>query len=322
MKLATLHAGANRDGRLVVVSADGARCLAPVYHTTLREALEHWLMAEEECLALQARLAQGEGEPIDPAHLMAPLPRTWQWLDGSAFQSHADLMAQAFKQPPIEHDKPLMYQGLSHRFYGPFEDVPFLREEDGIDFEGEFAVITDEVPMGVSPADAMAHIKLLVLVNDWSLRNLAVPEMKTGFGWIQAKPACSMAPLAVTPDEAGAAWEGGRLHLDLVVDWNDKRFGSPNGGAMSVGFHELVAHAAATRDLCAGTVIGSGTVSNANYRECGSTCISERRGIEMIDGGKPLTEYMRFGDSIRMTAGSAELFGSIGQTVTRAQGYS
>jgi fumarylacetoacetate (FAA) hydrolase len=320
MKLATLDNG-TADGRLVVVSSDGTHCLAAENFQTLQQALEHWPRAEAECRTLHDKLLTGAGEPVTPEQFKAPLPRAWQWLDGSAFDSHGELMQKAFKHEPIKRDKPLMYQGMSHHFYGPLDDIPFPREQDGIDFEGEFGVITDAVPMGVSAEAAMAHIKLLVLVNDWSLRNLAVPEMKTGFGWIQAKPACAMAPFAITPNAAGAAWRDGRLHLDLEVSWNGQRFGNPNGGAMSVGFHELVAHAAATRSLCAGTIIGSGTVSNANYRDTGSTCISERRGIEIIGTGAPVTGYMAFGDRVRMQAAYSEdanLFGAIDQRVVRA----
>jgi len=319
MKLATLDNG-TADGRLVVVSNDGSRCLEPESFTTLQQAVEHWSQAQEHCRMLAEQLAAGKGRPVTPSQFMAPLPRAWQWLDGSAFDSHGELMQQAFKHDPIERDKPLMYQGMSHRFYGPLEDMPFPRAEDGIDFEGEFGVITDAVPMGISAEEALSHIKLLVLVNDWSLRNLAVPEMKTGFGWIQAKPACSMAPFAVPPDVAGPAWQDGRLHLDLQVVWNGKHFGNPNGGAMSVGFHELIAHAAATRSLCAGTIIGSGTVSNANYRDTGSTCISERRGIEMIDSGVPQTGFMQYGDRVQMQADmpdGSSLFGLLDQQVVR-----
>jgi len=319
MKLATLDNG-TADGRLVVVSNDGSRCLEPESFTTLQQAVEHWSQAQEHCRMLAEQLAAGKGRPVTPSQFMAPLPRAWQWLDGSAFDSHGELMQQAFKHDPIERDKPLMYQGMSHRFYGPLEDMPFPRAEDGIDFEGEFGVITDAVPMGISAEEALSHIKLLVLVNDWSLRNLAVPEMKTGFGWIQAKPACSMAPFAVPPDAAGPAWQDGRLHLDLQVVWNGKHFGNPNGGAMSVGFHELIAHAAATRSLCAGTIIGSGTVSNANYRDTGSTCISERRGIEMIDSGVPQTGFMQYGDRVQMQADmpdGSSLFGLLDQQVVR-----
>jgi fumarylacetoacetate (FAA) hydrolase len=230
-------------------------------------------------------------------------------------------MQRAFKLPPIEHDKPLMYQGISDRFYGPRDDVPFISEADGIDFEGEFGVIVDEVPMGTNAADAMQHIRLIVQVNDWSLRVIAPKEMKTGFGWVQAKPACSMAPFAVTPDELGDAWADGRVQLNLEVRWNGERFGNAHGGQMSVGFHELVAHAAATRSLCAGTIIGSGTVSNDNYRDVGSSCISERRSIEMVDTGAPVTPFMSFGDSIYMEAKNADgsvLFGAIDQPVVEA----
>jgi len=319
MKLATLDNGST-DGRLVVVSNDGSRCLEPESFSTLQQAIEQWSQAEGQCRILAEQLAAGKGEPVTPTQFMAPLPRAWQWLDGSAFDSHGELMQKAFKHDPIERDKPLMYQGMSHRFYGPLEGMPFPREEDGIDFEGEFGVITDTVPMGISAEEALSHIKLLVLVNDWSLRNLAVPEMKTGFGWIQAKPACSMAPFAVTPDAAGTAWRDGRLHLDLQVDWNGKHFGNPNGGAMSVVFHELIAHAAATRSLCAGTLIGSGTVSNANYRDTGSTCISERRGIEMINSGGAKTGFMQFGDRVQMQSVMPDgnsLFGLLDQRIVR-----
>ena len=319
MKLATATNN-SPDGLLVVVSRDGSRYLVPDNFQTLQQAIEQWDAAEKACQILSERLEKGEGESTAALNITAPLPRAWQWLDGSAFPSHGKLMQEAFKLPPLEYDKPLMYQGMSHLFHGPGEDIPFLREEDGIDFEGEFGVIVDEVPMGTSAEDAMAHIKLLVQINDWSLRTLAPIEMKTGFGWIQAKPACSMAPFAITPSEAGEAWQDGRLHLDMVVDWNEKRFGHPNGATMEVGFHELIAHAAATRPLCAGTIIGSGTVSNDNFREVGSSCISERRGIEMIDEGEPKTAFMKFGDRIRMQVSHPDgslLFGTLDQRVVK-----
>jgi len=229
-------------------------------------------------------------------------------------------MQVAFATPPIEHDKPLMYQGLSDRFYGPTDPVPFRSEADGIDFEGEFAVIVDAVPMGISAADALSHIRLVVQLNDWSLRALAVPEMKTGFGWIHAKPACSMAPFAVSPAMLGKDWRDGRVCLDLRVDWNGAPFGRANGREMAYGFHELVAHAAATRDLVAGTIIGSGTVANAAYAEVGSSCISERRAIEIIRSGHPQTAFMTFGDRVRMEAVDAQgyaPFGGIDQQVIR-----
>ena len=320
MRLATRDNGAP-DGELVVVAADGTRALAASRWPNLLAAIGDWTAAGRELAALAAQLADGAGGPLDGASLRAPLPRSWQWLDGSAFQTHADLMQIAFGTEPIEHDKPLMYQGLSDRFLGPREDVRLPEEAHGIDFEGEFGVIVDAVPMGTSSAEAMAHIKLVVQVNDWSLRALAVPEMKTGFGWIQAKPACSMAPFAVTPDALGESWHDGRVCLDLLVEWNGKPFGRANGREMAWGFHELVAHAAATRDLVAGTIIGSGTVANANYAEVGSSCISERRAIEIIADGKPATQFMRFGDSCRMqalTTGDRAIFGAIEQQVADA----
>lgn len=314
MRLATLRDG-TRDGRLVVVSPDGFSCAAaPV--ATLQEALEAW---DEVAPQLQAIAAFPDA--LDAAAIMAPLPRAWQWLDGSAFQSHGDLMDAVLGITKPKTDVPLMYQGTSDKFYGPTDDVRFTDEALGIDFEGEFGVIVDFVPMGTSAADAMGHIRLVVQINDWSLRTLAGPEMKTGFGWVQAKPPCGMAPFAVTPDELGDAWQRGRVCLDLLVDWNGKRFGAANGEPMGHGFHELVAHAARTRDLVAGTVIGSGTVSNPNFREIGSSCIAERRGIEVIDEGAARTEFMRFGDTVRMeavdTAGRAP-FGALEQKVVRA----
>ena len=279
MRLATLPAS-GRDGRLVVVSHDGTRAAsANAIASTLQDALDRWAETEPVLRRLAEALEAGRAEaaPFDPAQALAPLPRAWQWLDGSAFPSHGELMQTAFKLPPHQNDRPLMYQGMSHKFLAPTEDVPLPSEADGIDFEGEFGVIVDETPMGVSPAEALGHIKLIVQINDWSLRTLAPIEMKTGFGWIQAKPACSMAPLAVTPDELGQAWRDGRVHLALRVWWNGELFGEPNGSAMAYGFHELVAHAAATRDLCAGTIVGSGTVSNEDPQAVGSACIAERR---------------------------------------------
>jgi fumarylacetoacetate (FAA) hydrolase len=319
MRLATRDNG-TPDGELVVVSNDGLRGAPHPRWPNLLTAIADWKAAEPDLAALANELAAGAGDPLDPTELRAPLPRTWQWLDASAFQSHADLMQVAFNTDAIEHDKPLMYQGLSDRFYGPTEPVPFTDERQGIDFEGEFGIIVDHVPMGTTAADAMDHIKLLVQINDWSLRALAVPEMKTGFGWIQAKPACSMAPFAATPDELGDAWSEGRVCLDLLVEWNNKPFGHANGREMAYGFHELVAHACATRDLVAGTIIGSGTVANADYSIVGSSCISEKRAIEIIAQGKPATSFMQFGDTCRMralTTDGREVFGAIDQQVAR-----
>jgi fumarylacetoacetate (FAA) hydrolase len=227
-------------------------------------------------------------------------------------------MAKAFAITPPQSDRPLMYQGMSHRFLSGTEDACFPSEGDGIDFEGEFGVVVDDVPMGVTPEAALDHIKLIVQINDWSLRTIAPIEMKTGFGWIRAKPACSLAPVAVTPGELGEAWRDGRVCLPLTVDWDGKRFGQANGREMEVGFHELIAHAASTRDLCAGTIIGSGTVSNAGYAEVGSSCIAEVRGAEILATGAPVTPFRAFGSRVRMearTLADEALFGPIDQQV-------
>lgn len=312
MRLAT-RADGSRDGTLVVVSNDAERCLPG--GMTLQTALDDWTRTVPVLHALAARVEAGQGEPLNNSTLLAPLPRAWQWLDGSAFPTHGQLMQQAFKLPPIETDKPLMYQGMSHRFLSAIEDVPFPSEADGIDFEGEFAVITGDVPMGCNPGDALDHIRLVLLLNDWSLRAIAPVEMKTGFGWVQAKPACSVAPYAVTPDALRDAWVDGRVCLPLTVAINGERFGSPVGSAMAYGFHDLIAHAARTRDLPAGTIIGSGTVSNANHVEVGSTCLSERRAIDAI-AGRSLTAFLAFGDRVTMHASA--IFGTIDQRVVPA----
>ncbi|MBC2667610.1 fumarylacetoacetate hydrolase family protein [Novosphingobium piscinae] len=314
MRLATLRNG-TPDGVLVVVSPDGTAC-APAPVPTLQQALEQWAAVAPALGAISAFPL-----PLDPDRLAAPLPRAWQWLDGSAYASHGALMDKVLGVTPVKTDLPLMYQGVSDTFYGPHDDVRMPDETLGIDFEGEFGVIVDAVPMGTTAAAALAHIRLVVQINDWSLRALAGPEMKTGFGWVQAKPPCSMAPFAVTPDELGDQWRDGRVCLDLLVDWNGRRFGAANGEPMGHGFHELVAHAARTRDLVAGTVIGSGTVSNPNFREIGSSCIAERRGIEVVDTGEARTAFMRFGDRVRMEGRMADgraPFGAIDQQVVRA----
>lgn len=324
MKLATLP-GRSRDGQLIVVSRDLRRAVhADRIAPTLQYALDQWAKTAPELKRLATELEEdpSRGFAFDQTEALAPLPRAWQWLDGSAFESHGALMAQVFGMEDPPRERPLMYQGMSHRFYAAAEDVPLPTEDDGIDFEGEFAVIVDDVPMGVSVTDASNHIQLVVLLNDWSLRRLAPIEMKTGFGWIQAKPACSIAPVAVTPDELGTAWRNGRVCLPLHVELNGQWFGEPNGEAMGVGFPELVAHAAVSRDLCAGTIIGSGTVSNANFREVGSTCLAERRGIESLDHGSPQTPFLRFGDRVKMEvagADGASVFGAIDQAVARAK---
>jgi fumarylacetoacetate (FAA) hydrolase len=326
VKLATAQDG-SADGVLLVVSRDLQHAVvAAAIAPTLQQALERWDELSPALQSLSDALNADKLPLAKPLHswtLLAPLPRAWQWLDGSAFATHGDLMAEAFHQPPIDTKLPLMYQGLSHTFFAPAQDVPFLREEDGIDFEGEFGILTSSVPMGTTAAEATQHIRLLVQINDWSLRRLAPAEMKTGFGWIQAKPACSMAPFALTPDELGALWSNARVQATLEVWRNDERFGAVPATDMQWGFDELVAHAAATRTLCAGTLIGSGTVSHPGYKEFGSCCIAERRAIEMIDNaGAATTSYLRFGETVRMQVHdkdkSLPLFGSIDQKVVQA----
>jgi fumarylacetoacetate (FAA) hydrolase len=260
---------------------------------------------------------------LAPAYLASPLPRTWQWLDASAFDSHGALMQRAFNHEPIlaRSERPLMYQGGSDDFLGPCQSMALPSETDGIDFEAELAVIVDRVAMGTPAAAALDHVKLIMLANDASLRSLAVAEMKTGFGWIHAKPATSFSPVAATPDELGPAWRDGRVHLPVHVAWNDREFGHPHAGEMSFGFHELIAHAAYSRNLSAGTIIGSGTVSNAGYRTVGSACIAERRAIEIAERGSAVTQYMRFGDRVRIEMFDADgrsIFGAIDQRVVRA----
>ena len=327
MILATADNG-KPDGHLLVVASNRQVAAdASAIAATLQDALDRWEIVEAELLALAARLDAGQvstARPLAGWNLLAPLPRAWQWLDGSAFAQHGDLMAEAFHQPPIDAGMPLMYQGLSHRFIAPTEDVSFLHEADGIDFEGEFGILVDAVPMGTTAEQAPGHIRLLVQINDWSLRRLAPVEMKTGFGWIVAKPACSMAPFALTPDELGPLWSRQRVQATLVVERNGERFGTVPATEMGLGFDALVAHAAATRDLCAGTIIGSGTVSHSGYREHGSCCIAERRAIEMIDnGGNASTAYLRFGERVRMVAqgpGAGDaLFGEIDQMAVRRE---
>jgi fumarylacetoacetate (FAA) hydrolase len=327
MKLATLRDG-TPDGTLVVVSSDLLRAVkATDISTSLLAAVEAWDRCERPLQQLAQALESGmvAGEfPFSNANLGPPLPRTWQWLDGSAFHSHGELMQRAFKHTFLDsmHTRPLMYQGGSDDFLGPREDMRLPSEADGIDFEAELAVIVDRVTMGTSAASALAHIKLVMLANDASLRTHAVPEMKTGFGWIHAKPSTSFSPVAVTPDELAGAWQNGRVSLPMRVSWNGREFGRPSAGAMGFGFHELIAHAAYSRNLSAGTIIGSGTVSNDDYGVVGSACIAERRAIEIEERGHPVTEYMRFGDRVRiemLDAAGRSIFGAIDQRIVPAK---
>lgn len=320
MRFATLNDG-SRDGRLAVVSIDHARALLVEGVATLQVLLDDWDYLIPVCRAAQQRVEAGQGEAFDPSAAMAPLPRAWQWLDGSAYPSHGELMDQVLGIVPEQTGRPLMYQGLSDHFLSGHEDVAFPDLSHGIDFEGEFGVVLGNVAVGTPVEECARAIRLVVQINDWSLRALAGPEMKTGFGWIQAKPACSMAPVALTPDALGTAWTEGGVDLILEVDWNGRSFGRAQGGAMAWSFAQLIAHAAATRRLPAGTIIGSGTVSNANFRDVGSSCIAERRGIEIVDTGTATTGFMTFGDRVRMEARArdgAPLFGAIDQRVVQA----
>jgi fumarylacetoacetate (FAA) hydrolase len=277
------------------------------------------LRREESSIASFRRI----GIVNEEVTLSAPLPRGPQWLDASAFHDHGNLMERVFGGVPSKEklQTPLMYQGASDDFLGPNDDMPLPSEDDGIDFEAEIAVMVDNVPLG-TPADAaLSHVKLLLLVNDASLRAFAGREIQSGFGFIQAKPSTSFAPVAVSPDELGAAWRNGRLRLPVSVSWNQRWFGHPHGGAMGFGFQELIAHAARTRILRAGTIIGSGTVSNEDYRTVGSGCIAEKRAIETLDSGKPTTPYMKFGDTVQIEIhleDGTSVFGAIDQRMVQS----
>jgi fumarylacetoacetate (FAA) hydrolase len=327
VKLGTLKDG-SRDGKLLVVSKDLSRAVIAVSAAaTLQQALESWQSSQPKLQSLYDDLNAGRAAgsfPLDQTQLSSPLPRAWQWLDASAFHSHGDLLEKVFKlePPPDKRTIPLMYQGAGDDFLGPADDVPLPSEQDGMDFEGEIGVIVDRVPMGTGVEQAAAHIKLLVLINDWSLRVLAGRDVKTGFGFLQSKPSTSFSPVAVTPDELGDAWRDGRVQLPVHVYWNGTEFGHPHCGQMGFSFGQLIAHASRTRNLGAATVIGSGTISNNEYRSVGSACIAERRGIELTDQGKPKTDYMKFGDRVRielLDAVGQSVFGAIDQRVVQAK---
>ncbi len=327
MKLATLKVlnakseRDRRDGRLVVVSRDGTRAeFAPPEYPTLISAIEDWSNAEPELMELSHTLNRGDGFAIDPSQCMAPLPRTYGWLDGSAYIQHVILVRKARGAEPPEDllTVPLMYQGISDTLMGPTDDVKIADESYGIDFEGEIAVVVDDVPMGIQAKDATKHIKLLLLMNDVSLRNLIPREMGTGFGFFHGKPSSSFAPFAVTPDELGDAWRDCRVHLPLESWLNGKKYGWPDAGEMHFSFAQLIEHAAKTRALSAGTIIGSGTVSNKN-ETVGSSCLAEQRMIEKIQTGEMKTPFMKFGDSIEMEMfrEGQSVFGRIAQKIVR-----
>lgn len=327
MKLASLKNG--RDGQLVVVSSDLENCVAvPHIALTLQSALDNW----HECAARLMRVYEllndgvAEGARIfEVTNCAAPLPRAFQWADGSAYVTHVELVrrARGAQMPASFWTDPLMYQGGSDCFIGACDPVIVETEEFGIDFEGEIAVITDDVPMAVKVERAQKHIKLLMLVNDVSLRNLIPGELAKGFGFFQSKPATAFSPVAVTPDELGEAWDGGRVHLPLYVKYNNRDFGSPNAGEdMTFDFPQLISHAAKTRSLCAGSIIGSGTVSNKDPGR-GSACLAERRMLEFIETGEARTQFMRYGDRIQiemLDLSGRSIFGAINQVVCRHGG--
>ncbi|MGH8810172.1 MAG: fumarylacetoacetate hydrolase family protein [Noviherbaspirillum sp.] len=326
MKLATLKDG-TRDGQLAVVSRDLKTAhLADGIALTMQRALDDWNFIAPQLEQLYEELNAGTARrpfDFDPKRCMAPLPRAYQWADGSAYVNHVELVRKARNAEMPEsfwHD-PLMYQGGSDDFIGPTDDIVLASEEWGIDFEGEVAVITDDVPMGVAPEQAASHVKLLMLVNDVSLRNLIPAELAKGFGFFQSKPASSFSPVAVTPDELGLAWQDGKVHLPLRATWNGALVGQPNAGVdMVFSFPQLIAHLAKTRNARAGSIIGSGTVSNKDAAK-GYTCIAEKRCLEMIANGEAKTPFMKFGDTIRIEmfdANGKSIFGAINQQLVQA----
>ncbi len=335
MKLATLKAG-GRDGTLVVVNRDLTRCqtvaeVAP----TLQKALDDWDRVMPALQAVSDALNHGAARhamPFDPRDCHSPLPRAYQWADGSAYLNHVELVrkARGAELPPELYVDPLMYQGGSDGFIGPCDPVLAGDEAWGIDFEAEVAVVTGDVPIGASPGQCAQQIRLLMLVNDVSLRNLIPAELAKGFGFLQSKPASAFSPVAVTADELGGAWQDSRVHLPLEVALNGVPFGKPNAGVdMLFDFGQLVAHVAKTRSLGAGSVVGSGTVSNKQGGLFGSSvasggvgycCIAELRMYETIAEGKPKTPFMRFGDRVRIEmkdSSGASIFGAIDQRVER-----
>jgi fumarylacetoacetate (FAA) hydrolase len=327
MKLASLRHG--RDGMLAVVTRDLARCVSAGHIApTLQQALDHWHETAPRLMRVYDLLNEGTvaGEQgFDPKQCMSPLPRAYQWADGSAYVTHVELVrkARGADMPPSFWTDPLMYQGGSDSFAGPCDPIDAADEAWGIDLEGEVAVITDDVPMGISPFAAEQHIKLLMLVNDVSLRNLIPAELAKGFGFFQSKPASAFSPVAVTPDELGEAWRDGKAHLPLQVFLNGAQFGAPNAGEdMTFSFPQLITHAATTRALGAGSIIGSGTVSNKD-RTRGSACIAEVRSLETIEHGAPKTPFLKFGDRVRiemLDPDGRSIFGSIDQQVQRHGG--
>ena len=324
MKLATLKDG-SRDGQLVVVSRDLSQAhYATGIANSLQQVLDDWAFMAPQLEDLSVALNQGRARhafAFDPAQCMAPLPRAFQWADGSAYLNHVELVRKARNAtvPESFYTDPLMYQGGSDDFIGPRDPIVVPDEAYGIDFESEIAVITGDVAMQVSPEEALESVRLVMLVNDVSLRHLISDELAKGFGFLQGKPATAFSPVAVTVDELGDAWQGGRLNGVLQSAWNGRRVGLCEAGPeMTFHFGQLIAHLAKTRRVRAGSVIGSGTVSNKDWAK-GYSCIAEKRCIETIENGKPSTDFMRFGDTIRIEMKGRDgqsIFGAIDQTVT------
>ncbi len=327
MKLATLKNN-TRDGQLVVVSKDLSRAIpVPDIAPTLQYALDHWSNCKPKLEDCYARLNAGTIKntlAFTEQAIASPLPRAYQWADGSAYVNHVELVrkARGAEMPADFWTDPLMYQGGSDSFLGPYDAIPIADLAWGVDFEAEVAVITTDVPMGVSIQEAENKICLLMLVNDVSLRNLIPAEINKGFGFFQSKPSSAFSPVAVTPDELDNAWDGKKLHLPLITHLNNQLFGSPNAGIdMTFDFPTLIAHAAKTRPLIAGTIIGSGTVSNVD-RSKGSSCIAEKRMLEILEHGKPTTAFMQFGDEVKiemLDKNQQSIFGAIQQKVTDNQ---
>ena len=329
MKLASLKSG-GRDGRLVVVSRDLTRCL-PVsgIAPTLQAALDDWASVAprlaEAAAALEASPTMPDSMAFAAAACAAPLPRAYHWVDGSAYVNHVELVrkARGAEMPASFWTDPLVYQGGSDDLLGAHDEVPFGDEAWGIDLEAEIAVITDDVPMATTPEAAGTHIKLLTLVNDWSLRNLIPGELAKGFGFYQSKPSTSFAPVAVTPDELGDAWRDNKVHLPLLSRINGVDFGRPDAGTdMTFDFAQLIAHVTKTRRLGAGAIVGSGTVSNYD-RSRGASCLAEKRMLEQIESGKPRTPFLKFGDRVSIEMRSADghnIFGTLDNRVVHAGG--
>jgi fumarylacetoacetate (FAA) hydrolase len=334
VKLASLNVG--RDGALVVVSRDLSRCLrVPDIAPTLQAALDDWARVAPRLEAVFARVEAGAGEPFAPVASASPLPRAHHWVDGSAYVNHVELVrkARGAEMPASFWTDPLVYQGGSDDLIPPTAPIVVPDVAFGIDFEGEVAVVTDDVPMATAIADAAAHIKLVLLVNDVSLRNLIPNELGKGFGFYQSKPATSFAPVAVTPDELGSAWCDAKVALPLHVTLNGVPFGRPDAGTdMTFSFAQLIAHVTRTRRLGAGSIIGSGTVSNklgdgpgrpVAAGGAGYACIAEQRMIETIETGAPITPFLAFGDRIRIEmfgTGGGSMFGAIDQVVAALKG--